>query len=75
MAPYNYRFQFTTGHCIKKGLIKNEIEYFRSLSRRRVNDAEDEIINCTDLSEGKIRDAFRTIRKISYERYGPPDWN
>lgn len=59
----------------QKGLIKDEIEYFRSLNRRKVNDAQDEIINCTDLDEGKLRDAFKKIRKISYDRYGPLDWN
>lgn len=59
----------------KRGLIKDEIEYFKILSRRKVNAVEDEIVNCTDLPEEKLRDAFQKIRKISYERYGDLDWN
>lgn len=59
----------------KKGLIKDEIEYFKTLSRRKVNAVEDEIVNCTDLPEGKLREAFKKIRRISYERYGDLDWN
>ncbi|KPK99066.1 MAG: hypothetical protein AMJ95_01230 [Omnitrophica WOR_2 bacterium SM23_72] len=59
----------------KKGLIKDEIGYFKSLSRRKVNYSEDEIINCTGISERTLRDAFKRIRKISYDRYGPLDWN
>ncbi|MFH1281825.1 MAG: radical SAM protein [Candidatus Omnitrophota bacterium] len=62
-------------HARQEGLIKDEMEYFRSLSRRKVNDAQDEIINCTGLPEEKLRDAFRKIRKISNDRYGPLDWN
>jgi len=62
-------------YALQKGLIKDEIEYFRSLNKRKVNDAQDEIVNCTDLEEGKLRDAFKEIRKISYDRYGPLDWN
>ena len=59
----------------KKGLIKDEVEYFRSLSRRKVNAVEDEIVNCTDLPEANLREAFKKIRKISYDRYGDLDWN
>jgi radical SAM superfamily enzyme YgiQ (UPF0313 family) len=62
-------------YALKKRLIKDEIEYFRSLSRRKVNYAEDEIINCTELPEEKLRETFINIRKISYERYGPLDWS
>lgn len=62
-------------YALKKGLIKDEIEYFRALSKRKVNSAEDEIINCTDLPVEKLREAFRKIRQISYDRYGPLDWN
>lgn len=59
----------------KKGLIKDEIEYYRALSRRKVNSADDEIVNCTNLPEDKLRQAFQKIRKISYDRYGNLDWN
>jgi len=62
-------------HALKKGLIKDEVEYFRSLSKRKVNSADDEIINCTDLPVEKLREAFKKIRQISYDRYGPLDWN
>lgn len=68
-GTYIYRY------ARQKGLIKDDIEYFKMLSKRRVNYAEDEIINCTDLPEEKLREAFRKIRKISYERYGPLDWS
>lgn len=69
--PGTYIYDYALG----KGLIKNEIEYFRALSRRKVNDVEDEIVNCTSLPEEKLREAFKKIRKISYERYGDLDWN
>lgn len=59
----------------ERRVINDEIEYFRSLSRRKVNYAEDEIVNCTELPEEKLREAFRRIREISYERYGDLDWN
>jgi radical SAM superfamily enzyme YgiQ (UPF0313 family) len=59
----------------QRGLIKDEIEYLRSLSRRKVNYSQDEIINCTSLPEDRLREAFRIIRQISYDRYGPLDWN
>jgi len=68
--PGTYVYEYAR----KRGLIKDDIAYFKSLSKRRVNYAEDEIINCTDLPEESLRDAFRRIRKISYERYGPLDW-
>ncbi|MEK7449571.1 MAG: radical SAM protein [Planctomycetota bacterium] len=54
--------------ALTKGLIKNEVEYLGQLSRRRVNDENDEIINCTDLPEEVLRDAFRSIRKITLAR-------
>ena len=56
-------------------ILKDDIEYFRMLSRRRVNSAEDEIINCTSLPEKKLREAFREIRQISYDRYHSLDWD
>jgi len=59
----------------KNGLIKDEIAYFRSLSRRKVNYADDEIINCTDIPIDRLREAFKKIRAVSYERYGSLDWN
>lgn len=68
-GTYVYRY------ARQKGLIKDDIEYFKMLSRRKVNYAEDEIINCTALPEERLREAFRKIRKISYERYGPLDWS
>jgi len=61
-------------YALKKGLIKDQIEYFRMLSRRKVNYLQDEIINCTELPEQKLRYAFKRIRDISYKRYGPLDW-
>ncbi len=73
LTPFPGTYIYT--YARQKGLIKDEIEYFRSLNRRKVNDAQDEIINCTDLPEEKLRDAFKKIRKISYDRYGPLDWN
>jgi radical SAM superfamily enzyme YgiQ (UPF0313 family) len=59
----------------RKGLIRDEVAYLRSLSRRKVNYAEDEIINCTDIPIEELRETFKRIRRISYDRYGPLDWN
>jgi radical SAM superfamily enzyme YgiQ (UPF0313 family) len=59
----------------QKGLIKDEIDYLRGLSRRKVNYTQDELVNCTQLPERELREAFRIIRQISYDRYGPLDWN
>jgi anaerobic magnesium-protoporphyrin IX monomethyl ester cyclase len=59
----------------EKNLIRDELAYFRMLSRRKVNDAQDEIINCTDLPEDVLRGAFKKIRAISYQRYGPLNWD
>lgn len=61
-------------YALDKKLIVDEIEYFRILGQRKVNFAQDKIINCTSLDESKLRDAFMRIRKISYDRYGPLDW-
>jgi len=62
-------------YALDKKLIVDEIEYFRVLGQRKVNCADDKIINCTCLDESKLRDAFMRIRRISYDRYGPLDWN
>lgn len=69
--PGTYIYQYAK----EKGLIENEVEYFRSLSRRKVNAVDDEIVNCTDLPEEKLRQAFKKIREISYERYRPLEWD
>lgn len=73
LAPFPGTYVYE--YARKRGLIKDDIAYLRSLSKRKVNDAGDEIINCTDLPEEKLRDAFRRIREISYDRYGPLDWH
>jgi len=72
LAPFPGTYVYR--YARERGLIKDDIEYFRMLSRRKVNYAEDEIINCTHLPEEKLREAFQKIRQISYERYGPLDW-
>lgn len=68
--PGTYIYDFAR----KKGLIKDEIEYFRQLGRRKVNSTEDEIINCTSLPEEQLRQAFKAIRELSYARYRPLQW-
>ncbi len=55
-------------YALKKGLIKNEIDYLHHLARKKVNAEDDEIVNCTDLPDQVLRDAFRRIRKITLER-------
>ncbi|MCK9594442.1 MAG: radical SAM protein [Candidatus Omnitrophica bacterium] len=62
-------------YALEKKLIVDEIEYFRVLGQRKVNCAEDTIVNCTSLAESKLREAFMRIRRISYDRYGPLDWD
>jgi radical SAM superfamily enzyme YgiQ (UPF0313 family) len=69
--PGTYIYQYAR----QKGLIRDEVGYFRSLSRRKVNYVDDEIVNCTELPEEKLRRAFKKIREISYERYRPLDWD
>jgi radical SAM superfamily enzyme YgiQ (UPF0313 family) len=54
--------------ALKKGLIKNEVDYLYHLARKKVNAEDDEIVNCTDLPDEVLRDAFRRIRKITLER-------
>ena len=55
-------------YCLKKGLIKNEVDYLYHLARKKVNAEDDEIVNCTDLPDEALRDAFRKIRKITLQR-------
>lgn len=55
-------------HALNKGLIKNEVDYLHHLARKKVNDENDEIINCTDLPDEALRDAFRRIRAITMQR-------
>jgi radical SAM superfamily enzyme YgiQ (UPF0313 family) len=54
--------------ALKKGLIKSEVDYLHHLSRKKVNAEDDEIVNCTDLPDEVLRNAFRRIRKITLER-------
>lgn len=48
----------------KNGLIKDEPGYFRMLSRRKGNTLEDEIINCTDIPEEKLKETFMRLVQI-----------
>jgi len=52
----------------RRGLIPDHIEYLKQLSRRRVNDERDEIINVTDLPEQVLRDAFTKLTNLREQR-------
>ncbi len=57
-------------HAINMGKIKEPVDFLRMLSRRKVGDFDDEIINLTELDESVLRDYFHRIWKITKEREG-----
>jgi len=59
-ALYNY--------AVKTGKIKDVIEFLKMLSRRKIRDYDDELINVTSLKEEALRDYFHQIWNITQER-------
>ena len=57
-------------YAVKKGKIKDPVEFLKMLSCRKVSDYDDEIINLTDLKEETLRDYFHQIWSITNEREG-----
>ncbi len=55
-------------YAVDSGKIKDIIAFLEMLSRRRVSDYDDEIVNLTDLNEGILRDYFHQIWSITRER-------
>ena len=55
-------------YAVQSGKIKNTIEFLKMLSRRKVSDNDDEIINLTGLGEEVLRDYFHQIWDITKER-------
>lgn len=55
-------------YAVQKGKIKEVVEFLKMLSRRRVSDYDDEIINITDLKEDTLRSYFHQIWDITKER-------
>lgn len=55
-------------YALKAGKIKEAVEFLKMLSRRKVGDYDDEIINVTGLDEGTLRSYFHQIWDITKER-------
>ncbi len=55
-------------YAIQSGKIKDTIEFLEMLSKRKVSDYDDEIINLTDLKEETLRQYFHRIWEITKER-------
>jgi len=55
-------------YAVKTGKIKDTVEFLNMLSRRKIRDYDDEIINLTDLKEEVLRDYFHQIWNITKER-------
>ncbi|MFH1045356.1 MAG: radical SAM protein [Candidatus Omnitrophota bacterium] len=55
-------------YAVITGKIKDTVEFLMMLSRRKVSDYDDEIINLTDLKEEALRDYFHQIWDITKER-------
>lgn len=55
-------------HCVETNIIPDIKEFLRMLSRRKISDFDDEIINVTDIEESVIRHYFHEIWKLTKER-------
>ncbi|OGU16173.1 MAG: hypothetical protein A2076_05930 [Geobacteraceae bacterium GWC2_53_11] len=54
--------------AVERGYITDPLAYLNTLAERKVNDANDEIINLTDLPEPQLRAAFDELLLIRQER-------
>ncbi|MFA7403196.1 MAG: radical SAM protein [Pelobacteraceae bacterium] len=54
--------------AVERGYITDPLAYLNTLAERKVNDANDEIINLTDLPEPQLRAAFDELLTIRQER-------
>ncbi len=70
LVKYLVPFPGTTlfRHALKTGKISDPLEFLKMLSRRRVKDYDDEIINLTALSDDTLRHYFHQIWTITQER-------
>lgn len=55
-------------YALQTGKIKDVVEFLKMLSKRKVRDYDDEIINLTDLNENTLRHYFHQIWDITKER-------
>lgn len=55
-------------YAVESGKIKDTVEFLKMLSRRKVSDNDDEIINLTGLKEERLRNYFHQIWNITKER-------
>lgn len=55
-------------YAVKNGQITDIVGFLEMLSRRKIRDYDDEIINITDLPEGVIRKYFHEIWKLTEEK-------
>lgn len=55
-------------HAVKSGIIKDPVEFLRALSRRKVKDNDDEIVNVTGLEDKVLREYFHKIWTVTKER-------
>jgi len=55
-------------YAVETGKIKDAVGFLKMLSRRKVSDYDDEIINLTDLKEETLRGYFHQIWNITKER-------
>lgn len=61
-------------YALEKGIIKDSIEFLRMMSRRKIRDNDDELINVTDLDESIIRKYFHEIWQLTVEREKDPQY-
>ena len=55
-------------YAVETGKIKDAVGFLKMLSKRKVSDYDDEIINLTDLKEETLRSYFHQIWNITKER-------
>lgn len=54
--------------ALRRGIIRDHLEYLEHLAERHVNDEDDAIYNVTDLPESVLRDAYRRLNALREER-------
>lgn len=55
-------------HAVNRGIIKDPVKFLRALSRRKVKDSDDEIVNVTGLDDKVLREYFHKIWTVTKER-------
>lgn len=59
-------------HALETGKIKDPIEFLKFMSKRKIGDTDDDLVNVTDLEEKIIRNYYHEIWEITKERENNP---